>query len=301
MSRRRKGRDISGILLLDKPAGISSNHALQKVRRLYDAKKGGHTGSLDPFATGMLPICLGEASKTAAYMLDADKCYEATAVLGVATATGDTEGEVIQTMPLPAQLGETEISAVFQAFVGDIMQVPPMYSALKVDGKPLYELARQGITIERKARPVSIFSLELLDWQPPELKFRVSCSKGTYIRTLAEDIGKSLHSCGHLRALRRLWVEPFQASEMVTLDTVERIVETGGHDALLLAVDAGLLSWRKITLAEVQINRFCHGNWVMVDNKDPEPVRVYRDGGKLLGLGSIDSEGKLSPSRLFHL
>src|SRR5690554_926266 len=204
MSRRKSGLNIHGVVLLDKPVGISSNRALQKVRGIFQAKKAGHTGSLDPFATGMLPICLGEASKTAAFMLEAGKSYRATAKLGEATTTGDTEGDLIQTCAV-AEISEQNLCQVLANFVGDIEQVPPMFSALKHAGKPLYEYARAGIEIDRPARPVTIHQLNLAAWQPPELVFEVSCSKGTYIRTLAEDIAKALNSCAHLTSLRRTY------------------------------------------------------------------------------------------------
>src|SRR5210317_1676557 len=187
MSRRKHGLDIHGVILLDKPAGISSNRALQKVREMFKARKAGHTGSLDPFATGMLPICLGEASKTAGYMLDASKTYVAEAVLGIATTTGDIEGEVSGHQQVP-DTGPAAIEAALERFRGTIEQVPPMYSALKHEGQPLYKLAREGREVERQPRAVTIHSLELLSWEPPDLVFRARCSKGTYVRTLAEDL-----------------------------------------------------------------------------------------------------------------
>ena len=208
MSRRRKGRNVHGIVLLDKPAGFSSSQAVQKVRWLFQARKAGHTGSLDPFATGMLPICLGEASKTAGFMLDASKTYLARALLGQATTTGDIEGEIRATAPVP-ELAAEGVAAVLARFVGPIEQVPPMYSALKHEGQPLYRLARAGREVERAARAVTIHALELVAWEKPYLTFRVRCSKGTYVRTLAEDIAVALGSCAHLVGLRRLAVEPF--------------------------------------------------------------------------------------------
>ena len=221
MGRRKHGADIHGIVLLDKPVGISSNRALQKVRGIFQARKAGHTGSLDPFATGMLPICLGEASKTAAFMLEAGKRYRATAKLGVATTTGDVEGELVQTCPIP-EIGPETLAQTLQQFVGEIKQVPPMYSALKYEGKPLYEYARAGIVIERPARSVFIHQLEILNWQSPLLTFDVHCSKGTYIRTLAEDIAIALGSCAHLVELRRTFVEPFDKLPMLTLSSYRK-------------------------------------------------------------------------------
>ncbi len=217
MSRRKRGLDIHGVILLDKPAGISSNRALQKVRGIFQARKAGHTGSLDPFATGMLPICLGEASKTAAFMLEAGKHYRATARIGEATTTGDIEGEVIQQCAVP-DIDAVGLQLALDRFSGEIQQVPPMYSALKFEGKPLYEYARAGIEIERPERTVTIHRIKLVEWVPPALTFEVFCSKGTYIRTLAEDIAKSLDSCAHLTALRRLQVEPFGSYQMQTLE-----------------------------------------------------------------------------------
>ena len=226
MSRRKSGLNIHGVVLLDKPVGISSNRALQKVRGIFQARKGGHTGSLDPFATGMLPICLGEASKTAAFMLEAGKKYRATAKLGEATTTGDIEGEVIQTCPVP-EIDTSKLKQALQEFVGDIEQVPPMYSALKHEGKPLYEYARAGIEIERPARLVTIHAIRLVGWQLPELSFEVHCSKGTYIRTLAEDIAKELDRCAHLVQLRRTSVEPFESLPMVSLEQLQEAKEQG--------------------------------------------------------------------------
>ena len=299
MGRRRKGRDIHGILLLDKPAGYSSNQALQKVRWLFQARKAGHTGTLDPFATGMLPICLGEASKTAAFMLDAEKTYEAQARLGIATETGDIEGEVLREEALP-EIDAAKIEQAMQALRGPIEQVPPMYSALKHKGQPLYKLAREGKVVERAPRPVTIHELDCLGWEPPDLVFRARCSKGTYIRTLAEDLAGALDSCAHLRALRRLEVSPFSGAGMVTLEELEAQVEAGDPESLLLPVDAGLQSWPIIELDEARTTRFSHGNPVEAPGT-PGLVRVYGPGGCLLGLGEIFSERLLKPKRIMNL
>lgn len=300
MSRRRKGRDIHGILLLDKPAGYSSNQAVQKVRWLLQARKAGHTGSLDPFATGMLPICLGEASKTAGFMLDASKTYVAEAVLGVATTTGDIEGEVIERQQVP-DAGVAEIEAVLERFRGGIEQVPPMYSALKHQGQPLYKLARAGREVERKSRPVTIHSLELLDWTPPVLKFRVHCSKGTYVRTLAEDIARELGSCAHLRTLRRLNVEPFQERDMLTLQALEAAAGEGAADGLLRPVEDGLADWPAVELDDEDADRFSHGNPVGAGSGEAGLVRVYNSAGRLLGIGEITAGKLLKPKRIMHL
>ncbi len=300
MSRRRKGRDINGVILLDKPAGYSSNQAVQKVRWLFTARKAGHTGSLDPFATGMLPICLGEASKTAGFMLDASKTYEATAFLGQSTTTGDTEGEVKRERPVPV-LDPGRVNSVFHQFLGDIEQIPPMYSALKHDGQRLYQLARAGREVERKARTVHIFSLELLALDLPLMHFRVRCSKGTYIRTLAEDIAEKLDTCAHLQSLRRLEVQPFQEKDMIGLDDLIALAEEGRAESCLLPVDAGLSDWPLVELDETQTNRFSHGNPVESDTEETGLVRVYGPESLLLGLGEVTADQTLKPRRLMHL
>lgn len=302
MSRRKSGLDIHGVVLLDKPVGITSNRALQKVRGIFQARKGGHTGSLDPFATGMLPICLGEASKTAAFMLEAGKRYRATAKLGEATTTGDIEGEVIQTCPVPDTDAETLVQTL-QNFVGGIEQVPPMYSALKHEGKPLYEYARAGIEIERPARPVTIHSINLVEWRSPNLSFDVHCSKGTYIRTLAEDVATAMGGCAHLIQLRRLSVEPFEAYPMVSLEQLQEAKDHGGLEAFLLPVDVGLPDWPRIDLNAEQHAKFSHGNHfpVSVERWLVGKVRVYDSNDNLLGLADLTEESVLYPSRVFNL
>ena len=300
MSRRRKGRDIHGIILLDKPAGYSSNQAVQKVRWLFQARKAGHTGSLDPFATGMLPICLGEASKTAGFMLNASKTYIAAAFLGKATVTGDIEGQISREMKVP-DLNDEQINVVLNKFLGEIEQIPPMYSALKHQGQPLYKLARAGQEVARKARLVTIHSLELLNWAPPILEFRVYCSKGTYIRTLAEDIAEKLGSCAHLQSLRRLDVEPFREKDMITLEELLARAEAETLDDCLLPVDSGLTDWPSVTLDEVSANRFCHGNPVETACDQVGLVRVYGPGSRLLGLAEVTSGKCLKPKRIMHL
>jgi len=300
VARRRKGRDIHGIILLDKPLGYSSSQAVQKVRWLFAARKAGHTGSLDPFATGMLPICLGEASKTAGFMLDASKRYLATARLGQATATGDTEGDVVTQMPVPA-LSPKAIDAAFESFRGAIEQVPPMYSALKHQGQPLYKFARDGIEVKRKSRTVIIHGLELVAWDEPLLIFRVHCSKGTYVRTLAEDIAGKLGTCAHLQALRRLDVEPFREADMISLDELERAALTGQQDLLLLPLDTGLESWPMIQLSGEEQVRFTHGNPAPVQETHRGKVRVYALSGEILGLGEVRDDHQVHPKRLFNL
>jgi len=300
MSRRRKGRNVNGIVLLDKPAGWSSSQAVQKVRRLFQARKAGHTGTLDPFATGMLPICLGEASKTAGFMQDASKTYLAKAVLGVATATGDIEGEVVATAALPG-LDADGVRAVLAEFEGRIGQVPPMYSALKHRGQPLYRLAREGREVPREARQVTIHAIELLAWTPPLLEFRVHCSKGTYVRTLAEDIAGRMGSCGHLQALRRVSVQPFREQDMVNLERLNGLLEDGRIDDCLLPPDAGLRDWPVERLDEAAAVRFGHGNTVPGAAGRAGMVRAYGPDGVLLGLGEITADGTLKPRRVMHL
>lgn len=302
MSRRRNGRDIHGILLLDKPAGYSSSQAVQAVRRLLDARKAGHTGSLDPFATGMLPICLGAASKTAGFMLEASKTYLATARMGQATTTGDIEGEVVREMPVP-EWPVARIEAAFERFRGPIEQVPPMYSALKHEGQPLYKLAREGKEVPRKARAVTIHLLELIRWERPLLTLKVECSKGTYIRTLAEDIAAALDNCAHLQSLRRLSVEPFHDARMVGLDELEKRVAAGKLKDVLLAPDAAIADWPRVGLTAEQADRFAHGNPVdaALDAAPPGLARVYGPQDRLLGIGELRAEGRVHPKRLMSV
>jgi tRNA pseudouridine55 synthase len=300
MGRRRKGQDVNGVILLDKPVGYSSNQAVQKVRWLFNARKAGHTGSLDPFATGMLPICLGEASKTAGFMLDESKIYIAAAYLGKATTTGDTEGEISREESVPV-FNTGQIDAVLAKFLGKIEQIPPMYSALKHDGERLYKLARAGIEVERKAREVNIYSLELLSLDLPLLHFRVRCSKGTYIRTLAEDIAEKLETCAHLQSLRRLEVQPFLEKDMTTLDELIALAEAGKAESCLLPVDSGLANWPIVTLDTAQTTRFSHGNPVEVNAAETAQVRVYGPENRLLGLGEITADRSLKPNRIMHL
>jgi tRNA pseudouridine55 synthase len=300
MSRRRKGRDIHGVILLDKPVGYTSSQAVQKVRWLLQARKAGHTGSLDPFATGMLPICLGEASKTAGFMLNASKTYLASAFLGQATTTGDTEGEISREMKVP-DLGEAQITAVLNKFLGEIEQIPPMYSALKHQGQRLYKLARAGQEVDRKARPVTIHALELLKWEPPILEFRVHCSKGTYVRTLAEDIAGKLSCCAHLQKLRRLDVEPFQEEDMFTLEELQLHAESENLVDCILPVDSALSEWPLVTLDEACAVRFSNGNPVEQASVKPGLARVYGPNDKLLGIGEILPNKCLKPKRIMNL
>jgi tRNA pseudouridine55 synthase len=292
---------VHGVLLLDKPAGLSSNDALVKAKWLLNAQKAGHTGTLDPFATGLLPLCFGEATKFSQDLLDADKTYETVVHLGVTTATGDTEGEVLQTREV--DVSRAQIESVLARFRGEIEQVPPMYSALKRDGKPLYEYARAGVTLEREARRVTIRELELLDYQAPFLTLRVACSKGTYIRVLGEDIGAALGCGAHLKALRRTWVGALPLAEAVTLERLADMPEME-RSALLSPVDALLSGFLPVRLPELLAKRFLHGQRLALGKEGVTlpaegRVRVYRlEDGQLLGTAQLMEYGVLAPERL---
>lgn len=300
---RRKGRDISGILLIDKPYGLTSNAALQKVKWLYKANKAGHTGSLDPMATGMLPICLGEATKFSSHLLDADKRYRAVCKLGFRTDTADAEGSVIETRAVPA-ISSDLLSSVISRFTGQITQIPPMYSALKRDGVPLYELARKGVVVAREPRAVTIYALSVLRFEGDELEIEVHCSKGTYIRTLGEDIGDALGCGAHLSYLRRTAVGGFPVDQMVTLETLIELADRGFDqlDALLLPSDQAICDWPTVRLDEDQGQRILLGQEVdssctLVETK----VRLYMADGRFLGVGEVAADGKIAPRRLVNL
>lgn len=297
---KRKRRSVSGILILDKPVGFSSNGALQKVRWLLNSDKGGHTGSLDPLATGVLPLCFGEATKFSRYLLDADKTYEADVRLGVTTDTGDAEGQVLETRPVAVDTGDVE--DVLPRFRGDILQVPPMYSALKQDGQPLYKLARAGEVVERKARPVHIGELEILSLEDGLLRLRVSCSKGTYIRTLAEDIGRELGCGAHVAGLRRTVAGPFGLERSVGLDELIALHEEQGSEALdryLLPCDAGLLDWPLVELSEHSSFYWQNGQPVRAPGAPAQGmVRVYNHAQEFIGVAEIDEDGLVAPRRL---
>lgn len=295
----RKPRDlVDGVLLLDKPVGLSSNDALIKAKRVLNAKKAGHTGTLDPFATGLLPLCFGEATKFSQDLLEADKRYEATVHLGIKTNTGDTEGEAIETLPVDVSL--EQIEAALARFRGPIQQVPPMYSALKRDGKALYEYAREGIVLEREARPVTIHALSLVDYQAPFLKIRVTCSKGTYVRVLGEDIGAALGCGAHLNALRRIEVGALDVTGMITLDD---LLAHPDPLSLLRPVDALLSTFPALELTPELAKRFLQGQRLALGKEDIEVpaeqgrVRIYHDG-RLLGTGQLGEYAILAPERL---
>ena len=294
----------SGILLLDKPLGLSSNAALQRVRRTLGVEKAGHVGSLDPLATGMLPICLGEATKIAGDVLSGRKCYRFTIGLGARTATGDTEGAVVETAPLPT-LDATVIDAVRQRFLGKQTQIPPMYSALKRDGQPLYKLARAGIEVERAAREIELFDLQLQGFTADRIELETVCSKGTYIRVLAEDLAKALGTCGHVTLLRRVHVEPFEGQPM---ETLESVVEARGQGRWprVLPADWPLGHLPKVSLAAAEVTRLMHGQSVSiagsgtnVDVGAADRVRLYDEAGQFLGIGASDGHGTVRPRRLF--
>jgi tRNA pseudouridine55 synthase len=288
----------SGILLLDKPAGLSSNSVLQKVRRLLGFKKAGHVGSLDPLATGMLPICLGEATKIAGEIVSGRKLYRFSVGLGTRTATGDLEGAVVETAEVPV-LDRPKLEETLARFFGLQQQIPPMYSALKRDGQPLYKLARAGIEVERASRGIHIFDLKLLGLDGPVLELEVLCSKGTYVRTLAEDIAKALGTCGHVEMLRRVYVEPFDSAPMETLESVAAAVADNNPPALL-PVDAPLQHMPAVTLDAPATQRLMHGQAVTAAAEiGAGKVRLYDASGAFLGLGESDGAGNVRPRRLF--
>ena len=301
-TKRARGRDIAGLLLLDKPRGLSSNAALQRVKRLYEAAKAGHTGSLDPLATGMLPLCFGAATRVGGYLLDARKTYEVVARLGVATDTGDTEGSIIQeTVEIQPSL--TAVTTALAGFVGSIEQVPPMYSALKRRGVPLYRLARRGIEVPRAPCRVVIESLRLVSYTWPDLAFVVRCSKGTYVRTLVTDIAGALGTCGHVLELRRSGVEPFYGRRMYTVQELGDVAAAGGLaalDSLLLPADSALPDWPEVIVDAQAAARLAQGQAIAGDGSWPlGAVRVYAFPRAFLAIGEVSADGVLAPRRVF--
>lgn len=294
-------RQVNGILLLDKPEGMTSNGALQRVKRLFQAKKAGHTGSLDPIATGMLPLCFGEATKFSQFLLDSDKSYLVTAKLGEETNTGDSEGEVTVIKPI-VNVTEERVLAIFQTFLGDIHQVPPMFSAIKINGKPMYELARRGIEVERQPRRVTIFSLHLHAIKDDQLLFQVHCSKGTYVRTLVEDMGRVLGCGAHVIALRRTAVTPYDASLMYTLPALEAVAETSGLDGLdacLLPVETAVQIFPMVKLSTAAAFYMRMGQPVRAGFPiDSTLVRLMSEDARFLGIGEVMSDGRVKPHRL---
>ncbi|MFY1540819.1 tRNA pseudouridine(55) synthase TruB [Acinetobacter baumannii] len=291
-------RHISGVFLLNKPLGQSSNVALQKVRWLYRAQKAGHTGALDPLATGLLPICLGEATKFSHYLLDSTKRYQTTVRLGQTTTTGDVEGDILQERPIPV-LSKELIEQTLEKFRGDIQQVPPMYSALKKEGKPLYELARKGIEIERETRPVTIYALELIEFTENSITLDVTCSKGTYIRVLGEDIGEVLGCGGHLTMLHRIQTGHFELIPSYTIEYLESLMEEQ-REALLLPVYAPIDHFLKIQVPEGREKYFCNGLESNIDHSAEAEVLVF-SGERCLGLAEITDKKRLVPKRILNL
>ncbi|MBJ6136864.1 tRNA pseudouridine(55) synthase TruB [Marinobacter litoralis] len=301
MSRRRKGRDVNGILVIDKPQGVTSNGILQQVKRLYGAAKAGHTGALDPLATGVLPLCFGEATKFSQTMLDSDKAYITTARLGVRTETGDSEGAVVEEKTVPS-LTEADVEAVLENFRGDIQQVPSMYSALKHQGKPLYEYAREGIEIERPARPVTIYELKLLAVRDNELDLAVTCTKGTYIRSLVEDIGQELGCGAHVVALRRTLAAGYTLDNVQNIETLEAMRERDESlDGLLLPPESALTMFPEHRLSGPALVSILNGQPVRISGQPFEGfVRVYGNHS-FVGLAEAQPEGEdtvLVPRRL---
>ncbi|WGE91992.1 tRNA pseudouridine(55) synthase TruB [Actinobacillus genomosp. 1] len=305
MSRpRKKGRDVHGVFLLDKPQGMSSNDILQKVKRLFQANKAGHTGALDPLATGMLPICLGEATKFSQFLLDSDKRYQVTAKLGERTDTSDAEGQVVESRAV--NVSETEILAALEQFRGDILQVPTMFSALKHNGKPLYEYARQGITVEREARPITIFELRFIEYIAPYLTLEVHCSKGTYIRTLVDDLGEVLGCGAHVTVLRRLAVANYPVEAMMSYEDLQNLSENQPLEVLdqhLLPLDTAVESLPKINLTAEQTKAVGFGQRVKFENNAQVygQVRLFSNNMQFLGVAEITTDNVIRPNRMVNL
>lgn len=296
----RDRRSVSGVLLLDKPVGWTSNAALQAVKRLYRARKAGHTGSLDPLASGLLPLCLGEATKLSGFLLNADKTYRFTCRLGATTTTGDADGEIVRARPVGA-LSRARVEDALEQFTGVIQQVPPMYSALKRGGQPLYELARRGLEVEREPREVTVRELRLLRLENEELECELRCSKGTYVRALAADLGEALGCGAHVVALRRTAVEPYDAARMVTLETLRaRAAEDcSALDALLLPPDSAVASLPAVRVGGDVAFYWRQGQPVLIPRAPTQGwVRLYQDDEWFLGLGEILDDGRVAPRRL---
>lgn len=301
---RKKFRDVHGVFLLDKPQGMSSNDIMQKVKRLFQANKAGHTGALDPLATGMLPICLGEATKFSQFLLDSDKRYFVTAKLGERTDTSDAEGQVVETREV--NVLEEDILAALPQFRGDILQVPTMFSALKHNGKPLYEYARQGITVEREARPITIFELKFVEYQAPYLSLEVHCSKGTYIRTLVDDLGEVLGCGAHVSVLRRLAVADYPVEEMMPIEELQLLAESFPQqelDRLLLPMDTAVASLPQINLDELQTKAVKFGQRVKFENGEQVYglVRLFSNTQQFLGVAEINADNVIRPNRMVNI
>jgi len=301
-ARKPRGfRDVDGILLLDKPVGISSNKALQNVRYLFEANKAGHTGSLDPLASGLLPICFGEATKFSNYLLDASKSYRACCQFGKTTSTGDAEGDIISESPVQVDAGD--IQRVLARLTGKVDQIPPMYSAVKHKGQRLYKLARQGKVIDRSPRQIKIYSLEMISFSDNTLEFDVHCSKGTYIRTLAEDIGKALGCGAFLAKLERTGVHPFWENVCYSLDQLRDIAEQGldSLDRCLLPVNSALADLPEFILDSLTVSYLKQGRAVQTNSAiRPGLLNLVGENGQFIGIGEVDSDGSISPKRLMN-
>lgn len=302
MGRRNKGRKVNGVILIDKHEGESSNRVLQQVKRAFGAAKAGHTGALDPLATGMLPICLGEATKFSQFLLDTDKTYVVTAKLGIRTTTSDADGEVVSEKPVvvnQAQLDET-----IESFKGTTEQIPSMYSALKYEGQPLYKYAREGKTVPRKSRPITVYSIDLLRFDGDEVDMRIHCSKGTYIRTIVDDMGEKLGCGAHVKHLRRLSVGHYPAAKMLSVAQLEAIAEQAGEDKskldeLLLPMDTAVQLLDKADIDAKGAVAFTHGNPAYGQFKDLSgEVRVYDLEGLFMGVGIVETPSRLAPKRV---
>lgn len=299
--RNKKGRNITGIIVIDKPTGRSSNHVLQQVKRLFDAKKAGHTGNLDPLATGVLPICLGEATKISSYLLDSDKSYRVRCQLGVMTDSGDADGQEISQHQLP-NVTQQEFEQTLQSFIGQQQQVPPMFSALKHQGQPLYKLARQGVEVERKPRTVIIYDIQLIELNTDSFTLDVRCSKGTYIRTLVEDISHELGSGGHVTLLRRTEAAGYNLENAITIEQLEKIASEGLDelDKLLMNSGDALNGWPEFTINEDMLVSLRHGQTIRVDDVYSQPlVKLISEDGFFLGIGEMSEQGVIAPKRVF--
>lgn len=300
--KRNGGEEVNGILLLDKPAGITSNAALQSVKRLYNARKAGHTGSLDPLATGILPVCLGEATKISGFILEADKFYRVVIKLGVKTTTGDADGDIMESH-LVSKISYNELNAVLAEFTGSIEQIPPMHSAIKQAGQPLYKLAHRGIVVERKPRTVVIRELTMRRLQDDFLEIDVHCTKGTYMRTLAEDIGERLGCGGHIVALRRLGVGMFDNNRMITLDELHLAARDGlALDTFLLPIESALAHWPDVKLSQDVAYFIKRGQAVVVPHAPTQGfVKLFSGDAHFMGIGRILDDGRVAPRRLVNL
>jgi tRNA pseudouridine55 synthase len=312
MAKRRKGRQINGVLLLDKPHGLSSNHALQTVKRIYFAQKAGHTGALDPLATGMLPICLGEGTKFSQYLLDTDKTYQVTAKLGIRTTTSDAGGEVVSEKEV--NVSDEQLADALDTFRGTTKQVPSMYSALKHKGQPLYKYAREGIEVPREARDITVFSLELLRFEHDEVELHIHVSKGTYIRTIVDDLGELLGCGAHVADLRRLAVGSYPIDKMVTLPQLEALLEQANEDGiipsesldpLLLPMQSAVDGMPTVYVDDISANFLRHGNPVRAYKAPAEGnLQVYigedehDENAEFIGVGFINDDGQLAPKRI---